>query len=450
MRSSIYVKHWNKVGNGRIKSIRSQFFHIGTQVTSTYNTMAFMKKYGKIAPDNLNKLYMEFEKEMLLKGYTFPTKPSKDGYFRTYVKDGDKRKQLFAKSLEELKEKVYEFEREGSGKTFSEVYILTEIEREKCIIDPEKKISYINTKAKHNSDYNRFFLGSKIEGACISAISKDDIEEFITDCLSSGEVKQRAFVALRSILSSTFDYAYKHSLIFDNTYKRVDTKKFITMLCKPTPINKRAYSSSELIDILDCLHKKQKEKPSYIAPYAVECQILMGLRRGEVAPLLWRDVQDGYLVINKEQLSVCKNRGDVNRQVIVNHTKTGKDRIFPLVGESKEFIDKMVNVHEKYYKDSEYIFPSLTTSSGAISNEVIYKCYSKIVKNLGIKRDVVMGTHSFRRNAITDAVNNTGGNLLLVSELFGNSPEVIRKNYFTGIELDSAIAAIGKRKLTKS
>ncbi len=45
------------------------------------------------------------------------------------------------------------------------------------------------------------------------------------------------------------------------------------------------------------------------------------------------------------------------------------------------------------------------------------------------------GTHSFRRNAITDVVNASGGNIILASKLFGNSPEVAKKNYFTGIDM---------------
>ena len=65
-----------------------------------------------------------------------------------------------------------------------------------------------------------------------------------------------------------------------------------------------------------------------------------------------------------------------------------------------------------------------------------------------ISRAEIKGTHSFRRNAITDVVNSTGGNVVLASKLFGNSPEVACKNYYTGIDLNEALEALNNRKLS--
>ena len=58
------------------------------------------------------------------------------------------------------------------------------------------------------------------------------------------------------------------------------------------------------------------------------------------------------------------------------------------------------------------------------------------------------GTHSFRCNAITDVVNASGGNIILASKLFGNSPEVAKKNYFTGIDMQDALECLNKRKFS--
>ena len=55
-----------------------------------------------------------------------------------------------------------------------------------------------------------------------------------------------------------------------------------------------------------------------------------------------------------------------------------------------------------------------------------------------------MGTHSFRRNAITNVANLTGGNLTLASKLFGNSPQVANKNYYTGIDIDKVLEILEK------
>lgn len=59
-----------------------------------------------------------------------------------------------------------------------------------------------------------------------------------------------------------------------------------------------------------------------------------------------------------------------------------------------------------------------------------------------IQKDLIKGTRSFRRNAITKVVNNTGGNVILASQLFGNSPDVALKHYFTKADEEQARKAL--------
>lgn len=39
---------------------------------------------------------------------------------------------------------------------------------------------------------------------------------------------------------------------------------------------------------------------------------------------------------------------------------------------------------------------------------------------------MIMGSYSFRRNAITDTVNATNGNVELADQIYGNSPRVAK------------------------
>ena len=72
-----------------------------------------------------------------------------------------------------------------------------------------------------------------------------------------------------------------------------------------------------------------------------------------------------------------------------------------------------------------------------------------ICQSLGIEivKDEIKGPHSFRRNAITDVINSTNGNAVLASSLFGNSPDVARKNYYTGVDLAAAKEILDQRKI---
>ncbi len=92
-----------------------------------------------------------------------------------------------------------------------------------------------------------------------------------------------------------------------------------------------------------------------------------------------------------------------------------------------------------------YLFPA-DTDNGVITNNTVYNFYRRICKklNIPISKDHVKGTHSFRRNAITKVVNTTGGNILMASKLYGNTPKVADSNYYTGLDIDDAKDVVEK------
>ena len=109
----------------------------------------------------------------------------------------------------------------------------------------------------------------------------------------------------------------------------------------------------------------------------------------------------------------------------------------------------MYDVLDKYYPDSEFLFPA-DTENGTIINNMVYQFYSRTCKKLGIKicREETKGPHSFRRNAVTDVVNASGGDTTLAAGLFGHSPAVAKRNYYTGIDEEKALEVLNKRKFS--
>ncbi len=61
---------------------------------------------------------------------------------------------------------------------------------------------------------------------------------------------------------------------------------------------------------------------------------------------------------------------------------------------------------------------------------------------------MIMGTHSFRRNAITDIVNASNGNVALAAELCGNCEQVVKGNYFTGYDFETAVNVVNIRSFS--
>ena len=170
--------------------------------------------------------------------------------------------------------------------------------------------------------------------------------------------------------------------------------------------------------------------------------MIMGLREGEVPPLMWSDVKENYILIHREQIMVKK--GDLQAKqscVIVEHTKTWKDRKYPLTTELVEFLERLAKVTGN---QEGFLFPSRDDPEKPIHNHSIYNYYRKMCQKLGISlsHSAHKGPHSFRRNAITKAANASGGDLLMVSKIFGNTPSVAERNYYTGLDLDRAKAVL--------
>ena len=329
-----------------------------------------------------------------------------------------------------------------SNKTFKDIFELTQEKKLQYIKSEEKILSAKNTQLKIISDYKRYFSDTEFENMEIDKITKKDIEDICLYNLQRYDMRKKAFASLRGILKPVFDMAYSEYWISDNVYQRVDFKMFKNMLQEEISIEQRVHSKQEVSAILYELHKKQQETPKISSIWALELQILMGLRRGEVPPLKWEDVSDTCITINKEQLT-CGNDF-----IVVNHTKNYKDRYFPITNDLRDYLRRLKIMHDMYYPNSIYLFPS-GTASGIITNRAVYYVYRRICKKLGIvsQEDIIKGPHSFRRNAITDVVNATNGNIIMASELFGNTPDVAKQNYFTGTDLSLATSILNQRCL---
>lgn len=388
--------------------------------------MTNMYSCSKMISEDLRKR----NRDMILSKYKFPIKPSSDGYYHVYIKTETGRKQIKAKDLDNLKERVFRYE----TKSFKEVYGLVKEEKLKYVKNQEKLISVKNTLRVTDQIYNRFIAGSEIENESVANITKSDLEDFCLQTLRNQDVNKKAFLNMRSIIKSVMRYAYEQYWISDNPYTRIDFKKYNDLLVSGTPISKRVHTNEEIDRMLSYLHSKQNINPDYMPAWALELQILAGLRRGEIAPLEWSDIYDDAIHITKEMVTVLGSY----ENIIVNHTKTYTDRVFPVTDQIREFLDRLPVT-------SNYLFPNIT-------NNMVYKLYSRMCKYLGIQisRDCIKGPHSFRRNGIT-TVCNAGGSIEMAATLYGNSPLSITKHYYTGINIMKAKAILdSNQKVTKN
>ncbi len=251
-------------------------------------------------------------------------------------------------------------------------------------------------------------------------------------------------MSMRSIVKAVFQLAYGEYWISDNVYDRMDFAKYKDMLTEPVDTAIRVHSEEDIERFLEFIHDHQRRYPKYLPSYALELQIAMGLRRGEVPPLMWSDIQETCVIISREQLTVKKSADNPKEFFrIVHHTKNHKTRFFPLTTDVKDILARLKDCHERNGIKTEYLFPA-DSENGVITNNTVYNYYRRMCNSLGIpiQKDIIKGTHSFRRNAITKVVNNSGGNVILASQLFGNSPNVAMNHYYTKADEEQALKAL--------
>lgn len=290
------------------------------------------RQTNKAIIDSLESARIEYEnmqRLVILSGYTFPSKPSKDGIYRIYVQDSAKqggRKQLSSSTLEGLKDKVYTYERSSKysqcKKTIGDIFQITQDEKLKYIKSEEKKVSVKNTIVRNKAAYKRFVTDTFFDKMFICDVTKNDIEELFFINLERYELKKKGLASLKAVIKPIFDLAFQEYWISDNPYARVDFKKFNNMLIEDTPIEDRFFSQEELDMMLQYVHKKQRENhKNFFTPYALELQMIAALRRGEVPPLKWTDIDDFSLTVQREMITAKSPEGGKQEFKIVEHTK---------------------------------------------------------------------------------------------------------------------------------
>lgn len=381
----------------------------------------------KMSLEDIHKIKIKMENEKILEKYTFPQKPSSDGYYHIYVKDLAKksgRRAIKAKTLEALQEKLISHERGSLGearKTFKDVFECV-CQRKLNLAQGEKAISVKNTVNRMEQSYNRFFKETVFETLFIDEITENDIDLICTSNLTKYQLKKKAFDQLKGILKQCFEFALKKKYITVNPYIYIDFNEYKNSLIEETDISERAYSQSEVELILNSIRVQEIKYPYKTTSWASELQILMGTRIAEICSLTWDDVSDLYINIDKQQLL---NDGDYTT---VHHTKTYKKRQFPINNEIREYLKRLKEHHERYYPESIYLFPG--EDANVITKKQVKDFFDYRVKSLKLqKKGLTLGLHSFRRNNISKALEKTSGNVILVSEIFGNSPLVVAKNY---------------------
>lgn len=407
--------------------------------------------HGILSDEEMSALYGEFVNKAILRKYTFPTKKSSDGFYHINIPNPNTksgRTQIKASTIDILKNKVIAFEKGKATKTFKEVFLLCQEESLKYVKSNEKRYSVQNTVTRKNHNYERFIAGTIIEDKSLDEITVKDIKEVLYLNLSRYNLKKKSFDALVGIIREVFRKAADDELIEEDITKIIDfhSPKLSNMLIPESDIADRLYTDDEIEKMIKHCHTWQKKYPKRPTAFALEYQILIGKRRGEVCPSKWSDIKTDkngirYIEISRELQEIKKGAGNPHEFCkIVEHTKTSMDRRVPIWDEMEEFLTRLKAQHDEYYPDSDFMFPA-DTEFGCINIRTVYYMFHKMCKEIGVELsgDLIKGTHAFRRN-FAKRVDNAE----IASKLLGNDVRVLKKNYYDGLDMGKALKVLNK------
>lgn len=233
-----------------------------------------------------------------------------------------------------------------------------------------------------------------------------------------------------------FEYALDNELI-PNIRNPFNSKK--KKIPKDAPVKERLpIEDTQKKLILSVYHSVQT---------AALIMLYCGLRRGEVIPLEWSDVD-----LSNKTISITKSvrRKDSNNFVVKAHTKNGKDRYVPIP-------DNLIPILklEKYNSKSKYVYPqksgkihTITTwekNWNSYQTQLNYALYCSLMKQKGeipksifspsgIPKVLERFTAHQLRHTYCTMLYFSGVDILTTSKLMGHSSVKITLEIYTHLD----------------
>ena len=262
-----------------------------------------------------------------------PNSSWKNGCWKTYVSVDSKRKEITASTEEKLIEKLYVFykEAEEKPKTLEEVFEMFMEYKKDCLNRSKKTISI---------DKNRFgHIPKALRETNINEISDEDIQKIIVAELLLSNPKPAALKRTIQLIRAVFDYGIRKKMCVDNPMRYIiaqDYYKYCDQMVKTD--EEKAFSAEEL-DRLSADAEKQLDNPRVLmALFAKET----GMRIGELTALHIEDVEEDYVHVHRQQVSIPVEQG--NKLEEVPYTKDERlhphnGRYIPLTKEGKRIVE---------------------------------------------------------------------------------------------------------------
>ena len=359
-----------------------------------------------------------------------PYKPTynekKKRWFTRFEKDG-KLIQRNRKTKEEIEDCIYEFYTNPQDDEPKEDLYTTFSQAHDMWIEAQKEYGKSNNSIRrYETDWTRFFSGTKFEKMDVTKITAKDIEIFMIENIKKYNLKRRGGDGLYACISGVFYNLAMEKVInlADNPCNLVDKKRFNKFYnTDEKTIEERTISQSDLLKLIQQISMDIERRPNYIYPYGVQLALLTGMRVGEIAGLRWSHVYNDYIkVCESEKYDVLE------RRYYQSKTKTGKIRSVPITSHLREFLNKMADLQQQYGITEDFV---LSFGDGKIRCKNLTAYMNHKCEQLCF--DSNKSIHAIRRT-FNSYLRFDGLTAVEAGSLIGNTPKVNDAHYTYDIQ----------------
>ena len=378
--------------------------------------LRYILERDNLSLDGVVSDYMKVRKEQILAKHPYTIFQSKDGRYRTYIKDpsmSSGRRMIAKSSREKLEDAIVEQYNAMSEDLISANTTLASLYPD-----------WIEYKALHveyttinrvKKDWKRYYEDAAIVNKPICSISKLDLDEWIHRMIKKYDMDYHQYGNFSLILKQELDYAVDRGLIDSNPFLsvRIDKKRVLRAEHKKAD-ETQVFTPEELEFIYRCAEKDflANSRPKHkLVPLAVQFLFQTGLRLGEVAALKYEDIDCNEMIVRR---MVRYPRGD-----ILDSTKgTYGDRTVPLTPKAQAMIKIARKKQEEYgLNDMEYIF--VMNGAPIYTYLAIQKAFTTYCRELKILK---RGPHKARKTYISELLDY-GVNINTVRAIAGHKDE---------------------------
>ncbi len=383
----------------------------------------FVLGRANLSLDGVVSDYMKVRKEQILANHPYTIFESKDGRYRSYIKDPEMsggRRMIVKSSREKLEDAIVEHYISMSDDLISANTTLASLYPD-----------WIEYKALHveyptinrvKKDWKRYYEGAPIVNKPINKITKLDLDEWIHKMIKKYDMDYHQYGNFSLIIRQELEYAVDRGIIDSNPFLsvKIDKKRVLRAEHKK-PDETQVFTLEELEFTYECAEKDflEDRRPKHkLVPLAVQFLFQTGLRLGEVAALRYEDIDGDEIIIRR---MVRYPGGE-----IIDSTKgTFGERRVPLTPKAIKLINTARRKQEDGgQNDMAYIF--VMTSDPIHVYTAIQKAFAKYCKQLDILQ---RGAHKARKTYISELIDH-GININTVRAVAGHKDEhTTFKNY---------------------